>query len=77
MFYLFYLYMGYVTYIGLWDMNPTELVGSWELIDVGGQGSLESIMTAGGMDSYLGIKKGVSGRCDTVNIIGIWFGFVW
>lgn len=30
----------------LWKQNPAELVGEWELVDVSGLGSLNSIMTA-------------------------------
>jgi hypothetical protein len=44
---------------GLWQPNPTELVGVWELVDVAGQGSLEPMMTAGGSDPYFGVQQGV------------------
>ena len=29
----------------LWTLNPSELAGEWELVDVGGMGSLNSLMT--------------------------------
>ena len=45
---------------GIWQQNPTELVGTWELVDVAGQGSLEPILTAAASDFYFGMKQGVS-----------------
>lgn len=43
----------------LWNKNPAELVGTWELVDVAGSGSLKSIMTTS-PDIYFESIDGVS-----------------
>jgi hypothetical protein len=43
----------------LWNLNPKELLGSWELVDIAGQGSLNQIMTADGSQFYKGMSEGV------------------
>jgi hypothetical protein len=44
----------------VWTLNPSELTGEWELVDVGGMGSLASLIT---MNSNLLIKKLSQGFC--------------
>lgn len=41
-----------------WRQNPAELVGTWELIDIAGQGSLQPIMTKD-TELYFGLTEGV------------------
>lgn len=43
----------------VWDQNPAELSGSWELIDVAGRGSLE-VMMATPSEALFGVEKGVT-----------------
>ena len=57
---------------GIWQQNPTELVGTWELVDVAGQGSLEPILTAAASDFYFGMKQGVSGVRGLRRVIDEW-----
>ena len=42
----------------VWEQNPTDLAGVWELLDVAGQGSLEPMMKLDSM-SMFGMRKGV------------------
>ena len=42
----------------VWEQNPTDLAGVWELIDVAGQGSLEPMMKLDSMSTF-GMRKGV------------------
>lgn len=41
-----------------WRENPAELVGTWELVDIAGQGSLQPIMIQD-TDIYFGLSQGV------------------
>ena len=40
-----------------WRENPSELAGTWELVDIAGQGSLQPIMTQDS-DIYFGMTEG-------------------
>ena len=42
----------------IWKQNPTELAGTWELIDIAGQGSLQPIMI-NSQDIYFGMTQGL------------------
>lgn len=42
----------------VWEQNPTDLAGVWELIDIAGQGSLEPMMKLDSM-SMFGMRNGV------------------
>ena len=39
--------------------NPTEMVGTWELVDVSGDGSLEGMMQANAEETFYNLNDGV------------------
>ena len=65
----------------LWVSNPRELAGSWELVDVSGMGSLQSVMVQD-PKIFFGMNKGVrvdlldDGRVEVDNELSVgklWF----
>ena len=42
----------------VWEQNPVDLAGVWELLDVAGQGRLDSMMNMKSMEMF-GLRKGV------------------
>jgi nitrite reductase/ring-hydroxylating ferredoxin subunit len=57
----------------VWEENPSELSGSWELVDVAGIGSLEGLMSSQKIDELFGVGKGmnIDLRKDGMIAVGI------